>query len=202
MITALGLLFKLAVNKLAKALAFMLEHWKIFLPLAVVLFGLWKINSLTNERDAAIEKHRAYLTKVNEERLLREKENIERENRMLVLMEAAKAEHAAKLDELRRNYNALQKDKESAVADARSLRERLRQQLTEASNGLPGSEYRLVRPAEGGGDCNATDSGQGVERYLNNLEYAAAITTLDYNTLWTRCNAVNTEFGGSTSGVR
>lgn len=202
MITAIGLLFKLAVNKLAKALAFVLEHWKVFLPLAVALFGLWKINSLTNERDAAIEEHLAYLSKVKEDRLLREKENIERENRMLVLMGAAKAEHAADLDELRRNYNALQKDKESAVADARSLRERLRQQLNEAANGLPGSEDRLVRPPESGGDCDATDSGQSVERYLNNLEYAAAITTLDYNTLWTRCNAVNTEFGGSTSGVR
>jgi len=202
MITALGIMLNLALNKLAKALAFIVEHWNVFLPMAIVLLGLWKINSLTNERDAAIQKHHKYLAKVKEEMRLREKENAEREGRMLALMEAEKAEHAAKLDELRRNYNALQKDKESAVADARSLRERLRQQLTEAANGLPGSEYRLVRPAEGGGDCNATDSGQGVERYLNNLEYAAAITTLDYNTLWERCNAVNIEFGGSTSGVR
>jgi len=60
---------------------------------------------------------------------------------------------------------------------------------------LSGGFNRPIGPAESGGNCDATDSGYGLEAYTSTIELACAKTTIDYNTLYQRCAAVNRIFG-------
>lgn len=193
--------FKLFLGGLvSKALAlfeFVLKHWKVFLPLAIVLLGLWKINSLANERDAARDELTAYEEQVRVATEERKLENAKKETEYKTVVQIERDKHQAELDKLRGLYNAV-KDKSTTLARTNvDLRNRLSRQLEEAitSNGLSGGFNRPFGLAESGGNSNTTGTGYGLEAYTNTLELACATTTSDYNTLYQRCAAVNKIFG-------
>lgn len=184
------------VSKAVALFEFVIKHWRVFLPLAIVLLGLWKINSLANERDAARSELAAYEEQVRVATEQRKIDNAKKETEFQTIMRVEVDYHRAELDKLRGLYNAA-KDKSTALTHTNAdLRSQLRNEVEAlAAIRLSGGFNRPFGFAEGGGDCNATDSGYGIEAYTNTLELACATTTSDYNTLYQRCAAVNRIFG-------
>lgn len=192
--------FKLFLGGLvSKALAlfeFVIKHWKVFLPLAIVLLGLWKINSLANERDAAINELAVYEDQVRKATDERELENTKKETEFQTIMRMEIDYHQAELNKLRGLFNA-EKTKSTALARTNDdLRNKLRNEIEAlAALRLSGGFNRPIGPTEGGGNSDTADSGYGLEAYTSTLELACATTTSDYNTLYQRCAAVNRIFG-------
>lgn len=197
MLTAAGIILKIVFSRIAQFAAFAIERWRVFLPLAMVCLGLWYVHGLRSERDAAVSELAEYRAEVLEAKRQRKIENMVLEAKMKIVMEIEQDKHAAETETIRRSYNALKIDKADAVATAADLRKRLRDTLetANAAAGMPGGIRGPFRLAESGRDCDAAGAGHGTEKYLNTLEHACAITTSDYNTLWTRCEAVNRIYG-------
>ena len=192
MITAIGIVFKLMMNKLARLLAFAIEHWKVVVPAIIVVLALLHYRGVVNERDSALNELASYVEQVRVATEERKIENARKEAELAAFMQAQVKAHEAELDKLRGLYNAT-KDKSDALAASNDdLRKRLRDQLeAETSIRLSGGFNRPVGYAESGGNCDPADSGYGLEAYTNTLELACATTTSDYNTLYERCEAVN-----------
>lgn len=198
MLTAIGLIFRVLVSGLEKALAFVIEHWRVFLPAAMVCLALWYVNGLRSERDDALASLANYQAQVEDAQRQRRILNMVIEHRLALELAKVDAMHEAQRTTLMENYNAQLDDKSKRITDIADFNGRLRQQL-EAFTAARMSEDRSgsLRSAESGGDCHAADSGYDVTAYLDTLEYAAADTTLNYNTLWLRCDALNRAANGT-----
>lgn len=192
MLTAAGIILKLIFSRLARFAAFVIEHWRVFLPVAMVCLALWCVHSLRSERDDALTKLADYKAQVEDAQRQRRILNMVVEHRLELELARVDAVHEAQMKTLMENYNAQLDDKSKRITDIADFNGRLRQQL-EAFTAARMSEDRSgsLRSAESGGDCHATDPGYDVAAYLDTLEYAAADTTLNYNTLWLRCDALN-----------
>ncbi len=192
MLTAAGIIFKLIFSRLARFAAFVIEHWRVFLPVAMVCLGLWYVNGLRSERDDALTKLADYQAQVEDAQRQRRILNMVVEHRLELELAKVDAMHEAQMKTLMENYNAQLDDKSKRITDIADFNGRLREQL-EAFTAARMSEDRSgsLRSAESGGDCHAADPGYDVAAYLDTLEYAAADTTLNYNTLWLRCDALN-----------
>ena len=167
---AIKILLSVIFSRLGKMLAFAFEHWRVFLPMAMVCLD--------------------YQAQVEDAKRQRRILNMVIERRLELELARVDAVHEAQMTTLMENYNAQLDDKSKRITDIADFNGRLRQQL-EAFTAARMSEDRSgsLRSAESGGDCHATDSGYDVAAYLDTLEYAAADTTLNYNTLWQRCDA-------------
>ena len=187
---AAKLLLSVIFSRLGKLLAFAIEHWRVFLPVAMVCLALWYVHGLRGERDDALTKLADYQAQVEDAQRQRRILNMVIEHRLALELARVDAVHEAQMTTLMENYNAQLDDKSKRITDIADFNGRLRQQL-EAFTAARMSEDRSgsLRSAESGGDCHAADSGYDVEAYLDTLEYAAADTTLNYNTLWLRCDA-------------
>jgi hypothetical protein len=174
---------------------FLLNPW-IGIGLAVLLVsshGAAYYKGHQNASGKAAKEMTAYVAKIDAAKAARAAENAKVEQAAAVMMEQQKLSHQHEIDTLRRTYNAQLRDKSNALASAVEFRDRLRKQLEEANAAarLPRREGGFDGLAEGRGNGNAADFGQTTERYINTLEHACAVTTSDYNTLYTRCAAVN-----------
>jgi len=192
MLTAAGFILKLIFSRIARFAAFVIEHWRVFLPAAMVCLALWYVSGLRSERDDALTKLADYQAQVIDAQRQRRILNMVVEHRLELELAKVDAVHEAQRTTLMENYNATIKDKAAAVATAADLRRRLRDTL-ETATAARMSEDRSgsLRSAESGGDCHAANPGYDVAAYLDTLEYAAADTTLNYNTLWLKCDALN-----------
>ena len=202
MLTALGLLLRLALHKLAAGIAFALKHWRITLPvvlIAVLAFAVKHHFAVVKERDQAVADYAAHLENDERDRALRRKENQLKEEAYAQETEKRKSDHAATILKLKEFYNASLKNKDAAIADAVTLRDSLRRKLNEAYSSARLSEGtdRPLGLTEIRKDCDAAGSGQADSDYINTLEYACAITTADYNTLHDRCEVINKIFGAA-----
>ncbi|CAG0967251.1 hypothetical protein MTYP_01061 [Methylophilaceae bacterium] len=187
---AIKILLSVIFSRLGKMLAFAFEHWRVFLPMAMVCLAIWYVHSLRSERDDALASLADYQAQVEDAKRQRRILNMVIERRLELELARVDAVHEAQMTTLMENYNAQLDDKSKRITDIADFNGRLRQQL-EAFTAARMSEDRSgsLRSAESGGDCHATDSGYDVAAYLDTLEYAAADTTLNYNTLWQRCDA-------------
>lgn len=198
MLTAAGIILKLIFSRLARFAAFVIEHWRVFLPAAMVCLALWYVNGLRSERDDALTDLANYQAQVEDAKRQRRILNMVIEHRLELELAKVDAVHEAQMKTLMENYNAQLDDKSKRITDIADFNGRLRQQL-EAFTAARMSEDRSgsLRSAESGGDCHAADPGYDVTSYLDTLEYAAADTTLNYNTLWLRCDALNRAANGT-----
>lgn len=194
--TAIKLFLGGLVSKAVALFEFVIKHWRVFLPLAIVLLGLWKINSLANERDAARAELAVYEEQVRVATEQRKLENTKKETEFKTVVQIERDKHQAELDKLRGLYNA-EKTKSSQLATTSAdLNKRLRNEVKAlAAIRLSGGFNRPVGPTEGGGNSDTADTGYGLEAYTDTIELAAAKTTSEYNTLYQRCAAVNRIFG-------
>ena len=200
MMTAAGIILKVIFSRLAQFAAFAIERWRVFLPLVMVALALWHYMGLRGERDDAVQALINYRAEVADAQRQRRVQNVAIEQQLQLVTQIEQQKHAAETETIRRSYNALKHDKADAVATAGDLRRRLRAILetTHAATGMPGGGRGPIRLTESGGNCDAAGAGHGPEKYLETLEHACAITTSDYNTLWTRCDAVNRIYGKQT----
>lgn len=198
MLTAAGIILKLIFSRLARFADFVIEHWRVFLPVAMVCLALWYVHGLRSERDDALIELADYQAQVEDAQRQRRILNMVIEHRLELELARVDVVHEAQMKTLMENYNATLKDKAAAVATAADLRRRLRDTI-ETATAARMSEDRSgsLRSAESGGDCHAADPGYDVAAYLDSLEYAAADTTLNYNTLWLRCDALNRAANGT-----
>lgn len=201
MLTALGLILRLVAHKFVVGIAFALKHWRVTLPIVLCVLVALAVKhhfTVVKERDQAVAAYATHIDNDDRDRAIRRKENQLKEEAYAQETEKRKSEHAATILKLKEFYNASLKNKDAAIADANSMRDSLRRKL-EAANAaatrLPEGTNRPIRLTGVRQDCDAAGSGQADAEYINTLEYACAITTADYNTLYDRCKAVNKIFG-------
>lgn len=168
---------------------FLAEHWRVVLPLVLVALIVLTILHYKNAYEQEKKDFSDYIALVKEESRLRDELNkrvgIEHAKQTLIL----KNQHASIIEYLRGQYNASLKNKDSTINSGNAMRDSLRRQLADATKGLPEHSGGSIRLAEVGADSNAADTGQA--EYTKTLEYACAITTADYNTLYDRCDSAN-----------
>lgn len=199
MMTIALMFIKSLFSKAIALIQWAIENWKITLPIiaaiAVILFYKHHLN-VVNERDQARSDYAAHLEQDNRDREIRKKANQEKEEKLAKELIATKNNHAAIILQLKGSYNEKLKHKDAAIANANTMRDILRRKLEEANAAARLSEGadRPVRLAEIRKDSNTAGAGQTDTDYINTLEYACALTTADYNTLYDRCEAVNRIF--------
>lgn len=200
MMTIALMFIKSLFSKAIALIQWAIENWKITLPIiaaiAVILFYKHHIN-VVKERDQARSDYAVHLEQDNRDREIRRKANQAKEEKFSGEVTKLKNNHAAIILHLKGSYNETIKHKDAAIADAVTLRDSLRRKLEESNAGarLPEGANRPIRLTEIWQDSNTAGSGQADADYINTLEYACAITTADYNTLYDRCEAVNRVFG-------
>lgn len=170
------LIAKLFLSSLLKriytAISFIIEHWRIFLPLVIVVITLLYINGL--KRDiASLEKviadNQAQIEK--DAQLARQKEQIALTK--VLIIEKSHKEQLAKLN-LDRNLetNSLKAIYENKLnSTTRNWSDRVR---LESAKGLPISASDTSGYTEGERECYAN---------YTTLEKACIITTIDFNAL-------------------
>lgn len=190
MFTAAGIILKLIFSRIAKFAAFAIEHWRVFLPAAMVCLALWYVHSLRSERDDALTELANYQAQVEDAQRQRRILNMVIEHRLELELAKVDAVHESQMTTLMENYNATLKDKAAAVATAADLRRRLRDSL-EAFTAARMSEDRAGSLDASGsrGDSHPASAGYDAEAYLETLETACADTTLHYNTVRLKCDA-------------
>jgi hypothetical protein len=175
-----------------KALAFVVEHWRIVLPVLIVLAVWWCIHTLRVERDEARQQLADYQAAVIEAGKVRAAENLQKEIRAQQARDKVQSSHLSTIEKLRRQYVLLherdrqqgEKDRQASIDQRDDLwRERLRLDLANASAGLPSLPEAAGVPAEDRGDGDTADPRQAREGYIENLEIGCAVTTADYNAL-------------------
>lgn len=183
MITALGIIFKLALNKLAKALTFAIEHWRIVLPVIVIIVAAWHYLALRTERDSAIKELAEYVEQAKLQKAAREAENAEKARIHQNILESNRKSHAEQIAQLEASYHALKNTSSRTISD---LRNELRNTIeAHAASRLSGISETIGTPPESGRNGDAAITGQ---EYLEALEIGCAITTADYNALWNDWN--------------
>lgn len=187
---AIKLLLSVIFSRLGKMLAFMVEHWRVFLPAAMVCLALWYVHGLRSERDDALIKLANYQAQVIDAKRQRRILNMVIEHRLELELAKVDVVHEAQMKTLMENYNAQLDDKSKRITDIADFNGRLRQQL-EAFTAARMSEDRSGSLDASGsrGDGHAASAGYDVEAYLETLETACADTTLHYNTVRLKCDA-------------
>lgn len=179
MITAIGIIFKLAIGKVIGVVKFVIEHWRIVLPAIVVIVAAWHYLGLRAERDTAIKDLNEYVMKAELEKAAREAENAEKARIHQNILESIRKSHGEQIAQLEAQYHALKNTSSRTIAD---LRAELRDTIKTASpSRLPGISETTGDPAESGRNGDAAVAGQ---EYLEALEIGCAITTADFNALW------------------
>lgn len=186
------MLFFSALGKLVVSVAtFIIERWRVFLPLAIVALIAWQFYSLTGERDDAVKALTDHLTA---DRVAKEKRASENATKDLIAKSTAAAietTHRKQIQAIRTDYENLQHkysaEKSSADLTIAGWRERVRLEL--ARNTAAGL-YDLAGNTQGltqdGRDCDAAS----IRNAYDTLELACKITTVDYNVLsaWAESN--------------
>lgn len=190
MLTAAGFILKLIFSRIAKFAAFVIEHWRVFLPAAMVCLALWYVHGLRSERDDALASLANYQAQVEDAKRQRRILNMVIEHRLELELAKVDVVHEAQMKTLMENYNAQLDDKSKRITDIADFNGRLRQQL-EAFTAARMSEDRSGSLDASGsrGDGHAASAGYDVEAYLETLETACADTTLHYNTVRLKCDA-------------
>ncbi|HSH72326.1 MAG TPA: hypothetical protein VK974_04635 [Methylophilaceae bacterium] len=165
---------------------FVIERWRIFLPLAIAVAVLFYVYQLRGERDQA-ERSLAALSKyIADKTAERVAENTTKDAIAKSTLAAVALKHGQQLTKWRLEYDALQKKNGTAQQDLLAAnasnalwRERVRldtEAFTQRLRALPGAGQDL---AGSGGDSDAAF----IRRAYDNLEIACKITTEDYNAL-------------------
>lgn len=155
---------------------FIAANWRWLLPLLAGLFLWWYITSLQDQRDKAINELSNWKQAVKNAADARRAENRAKKTAADRADKQNTARHAAQIEILK---GQLLDEKNTHGRDVGNWRERLRLDIANAANGLPGNQGAAQGFAEGGRDCHPATTGQALE----NLEIACAVTTADYNTL-------------------
>lgn len=177
-----------------KALAFVVEHWRVFLPLLIVAAILLCIHTLRVQRDDARKALADYQAAAVVAKSKRAAENLQKEQQAQRERDKTQSAHLSQIEILRRQYEDEHQGRKTdkAGADHRDdlWRERVRLELANAAAArLPGIPETAGVSTQGVGERNATDSGQARERYIDTLEIGCAVTTADYNACmssWTK----------------
>lgn len=177
----LSLGFSWFLKGFAKIATFTIEHWRIFLPLAIVGLTLWRFNVLLDERDDARKQYADHLAEDKAAAETRRQENTAKFLKADALSEVSRHQHQNELILLRGKYEQQIKGiKNAADGSIDDWRERVRLEVARnASYGLPSDSGNTSGLAEGKRDSDTTAAGQAYE----NLELACAITASDYNSL-------------------
>lgn len=189
-LSAIKILLSGIFSRIARFAAFAIEHWRVFLPVAMVCLALWYVHGLRSERDDALSELADYQAQVEDAQRQRHILNMVIEHRLELELAKVDAVHEAQMKTLMENYNAQLDDKSKRITDIADFNGRLREQL-EAFTAARMSEDRsgsLDAPGSRG-DSHSADPGYDVEAYLETLETACADTTLHYNTVRLKCDA-------------
>lgn len=178
----LSILLKSATSKLLTGLTYMVDHWRVFLPLLILCLMLWQYNRVTSQRDAAVTELAEYKAQIVQLANQRKAENIQKAIDANVRMRSVVENHAEEMETIRRIANdRLRAEKNYADRTINDLRNRLRNTIA-SGIGMPEIPSTTSRIAAGGTDSDTTVTGQ--EEYLESLEIGCAITTADFNALW------------------
>lgn len=187
---AIKILLSVIFSRLGKMLAFAFEHWRVFLPAAMVCIAMWYVHGLHSERDDARQSLANYQSQVEDAQRQRRILNMVIEHRLALELAKVDAVHEAQMNTLLENYNATLEDKAAAVATAADLRRQLRDTLQTATAARMSEDRAGSLDASGSrGDSHSADPGYDVAAYLETLETACADTTLHYNTVRLKCDA-------------
>lgn len=201
MITGLGLIMRFLFDKAVSAIAWAVENWRISLPVIGILLCVLAFNHYSNvvdERDYLAKMLDDYVTNAKEAGEKRKKENAEKERLHQEETEKSKSVHQEHINKIARAYYETIKQKDADISNGNALRASLRAKLEAfTATRLPESASGFVRITGVREDGNAANSEQTDAEYIHTLEYACAITTADYNTLYDRCKAVNTIYGAA-----
>lgn len=164
-----------------KSVAFIFKHWRVFLPLAIVVLGLWRINALTAQRDYALKIHADHIAEDKSEAEKRRQENVAKYLKAEADLALSNYRHQTEINVLKGIYeNRIKKNGDASAANDSAWRERVRLEIERnTAYGLPGDTGDTKGSAEAGRDCDATAARQAYET----LELACAVTTSDYNGL-------------------
>lgn len=163
-------------------LTFTIEHWRIFLPLAIVALALWRFNVVLNERDDARAQYATHLAEDKAAAETRRQENTAKYLKASAQNAISNYQHQAEISILKGKYeNKIRSDSATAAASINGWRERVRLEVARNSTayGLPSNTGDTSGSAEGKRDSDPIT----VEQAYENLELACAITTSDYNSL-------------------
>lgn len=182
MLTAAGIIFKLIFIRLARFAAFAIEHWRVFLPAAMVCLALWYVHVLRSERDDALASLAKYKAEVIQQQQARAADNARKQQHADQQLADIMATYAEQLNQIRRQADALNITNTRNARTIDDLRNRLRDAIQSgAADGLPGFPETTGDPAESGGDRDPTTARP---TYIEALELGCEVTTADYNALW------------------
>lgn len=194
MLTVLKLFAKSALGFFAQIWAFIIAHWRIVLPVAIVVLTFLYIFKLQGQRDdarQALIEHKLFIAQEQERRQI---ENMRKDQATVLAMSEINARHAGQLEQLRRSAD--EKIKGQTIAHDRAIdewRERVRLEIARgATNGLPDLPSATSESAGGGGYSDTACARE--EAYIEAIEMGCAITTADYNALhdaWSQACAVH-----------
>lgn len=178
MLALAGILLKLKTFGLSM-LASTVKHWRIILPVAMVVLAYWYVSEVQAQRDDAVRELEEYQQQSDREAEKRRIENANKQKQATFALEALQQRHTDQLNILRKKYETLHKnDKTAAELTIAELRDRLRTEIAREVYGLSRFPETAGLPAQSGGDCDAAFA-----RDTGTLELACAITTADYNNL-------------------
>lgn len=186
-------------KKVASGLAFMVEHWRVFLPVLIVGLTLWHINSLTQQRDDARTEYANHLAEDAAAMVERAAENRAKDASMQYIIVQTGKVHDRQFDILKGQYDALDKQKRGADRTNADIRSQLRRELEKAANAtrlscLPGGSFKSPESWPNGDSADTRETLTDAD-YIEKLELGCAITTADYNTLYERVEAANQIYG-------
>jgi predicted membrane metal-binding protein len=165
--------------------AFVIKHWRVFLPLLIVGAILLCIHTLREQRDDARKALATYQADIVKAKEKRAAANLLKEQQAQLDRDKEQSKHQSQIATLRRQYEAEHQGRqfEKAGSDRRDdlWRERVRLEIANATTRLPDVPETAGVPAQGGGERYTADPGQARERYINTLEIGCAVTTADYN---------------------
>jgi hypothetical protein len=171
------LIIKTAFSRIA---AFTIAHWRIVLPVAIVVATLWCIHSLRVERDEWRTAYESYIQSIKQQAETRKLENERKEQKVNLEINSVMANHAAQINQLRSEDEKKLKDQQRSADGSIALwRERVRLELAKSTDGLSSLQEAASGSAESGGDGNAA----AIRKAYDTLELACAVTTSDYNAL-------------------
>jgi len=181
----LGFLLKLKAIA-CQILTFVIDHWRVFLTVAIVAAVLLCIHTLREQRDDARKTLTDYHAAAVEAKSKRAAENLQKEQQAKRERDNTKSAHLSQIEILRRQYEAeyqgRQADKSGADRRDDLWRERLRLELANlAAARLSSIPETAGVPSQGGRERDPADPGQTRERYIDALEIGCAVTTADYN---------------------
>jgi len=190
------LLLKLLVSRFISTalefLAFCVRHWRIVLPVLMVGLTYWYVLSLQADRDDWQQKYTTLVAEQAKAAEKREQENLLKDQKAQLYINAVMANHQAVINQLRKEYEKLNGQKDAAVKSNADLRERLRLEVANRfDTRLPGFPGTAGKPAESGGDSHATVA----RSTYDTLDLACSITTADYNALWQSWNEACQVYG-------